>query len=90
MQTVTIPISETILAAVNMDKNEIAQGMCSEFAVKLFRDGKLSLEQSADFCKMNIYDFLSILSKAGVSVINYDPDELEQEVAGFQCHDSSL
>jgi predicted HTH domain antitoxin len=66
-----------------MDKNEMAQAMCVELAVKLFREGKLSPEQSADLCKMNIYDFLSVLSKAGVPVINYGPEELEKEIAGF-------
>jgi predicted HTH domain antitoxin len=66
-----------------MDKNEMAQAMCVELAVKLFREGKLSLEQSADLCKMNIYDFLSVLSQAGVSVINYGPEEVEKEIAGF-------
>jgi predicted HTH domain antitoxin len=42
---------------------------------------ELSLEQSADFCGVTIYQFLSILSEAGVPVIDYDPDELEQEIA---------
>jgi predicted HTH domain antitoxin len=83
MQTVTIPVSEAVFAAANMDKDEIARIMRGEFAVKLFHEGKLSLEQSADFCKVTIYDFLSLLSQAGVPVIDYDPKELEQEIAGF-------
>jgi predicted HTH domain antitoxin len=83
MQTITISVSDTVLASTNMDKNEMAQAMCREFAVKLFREGGLSLEQSADLCKMNIYDFLSVLSRAGVPVIDYTPEELEKEIAGF-------
>jgi predicted HTH domain antitoxin len=82
-------MSEAILAVVNMDKDEIAQVMCREFAVKLFREKKFSLEQAADFCKMNIYDFLAVLSGAGVSAIDYDPEELEQEIAGFQTNEAS-
>jgi predicted HTH domain antitoxin len=61
----------------------MAKAMCMEFSVKLFREGRLSLEQSADLCKMNIYDFLSVLSRAGVPVIDYEPEELEKEIAGF-------
>jgi predicted HTH domain antitoxin len=83
MQTVTISIADAILSSVNMDKDEMAQAMCVELALKLFREGKLSLEQSAELCKMNIYDFLSVLSRAGVPVINYEPEELEKEIAGF-------
>jgi predicted HTH domain antitoxin len=79
----TISIPDTLLTAADIDKDGIVQAMGSEFAVKLFREGRLSLEQAADFCKMNIYDFLSVLSRAGVPVIDYDPEELEKEIAGF-------
>jgi predicted HTH domain antitoxin len=83
MQNVTIPVSDAILTAANMDKTEIAETMRRECAIKLFQKRKLTLVQSAELCGMNIYDFLTVLSQAGVPVIDYDPQDLEKEVASF-------
>jgi predicted HTH domain antitoxin len=83
MQTVTISVPDAILTAANMDKDEIAQTMRRECAIKLFRQRKLTLVQSAQLCGMNMYDFLTLLSQAGVPVIDYDPRELEKEIAGL-------
>jgi predicted HTH domain antitoxin len=84
MQTLIIPIPETILSAANMDKDEIAEGMRREYAMKLFRQGKLTLAQSAELCGLDIYDFMFVLSQAGIPVIDYDPQELEKELSYFQ------
>jgi predicted HTH domain antitoxin len=84
MQTLTIPISEAILTAANMDKDELAEGMKREYAMKLFRQGKLTLAQSAELCGLDIYNFMSVLSQAGIPVIDYDPQELEKELSYFQ------
>ncbi|MDR3191743.1 MAG: UPF0175 family protein [Treponema sp.] len=56
MQTLTIPISEAILTAANMDNDELAEGMKREYAMKLFRQGKLTLAQSAKLCGLDIYN----------------------------------
>jgi predicted HTH domain antitoxin len=66
------------------------EAMRNEFACKLFREGSLSLEQGAEFCGITIYEFLDILSIAGIPVINYSPKELEEEVAGYLKHDNRL
>jgi predicted HTH domain antitoxin len=52
------------------------------FAIKLFREGRFSLEQCAEFCGVNMYDFLSLLSRAGVPVIDCEPEEFEKEAGG--------
>jgi predicted HTH domain antitoxin len=83
MDTLTIPVPEAVLAAASMNTVELSTAMRSEFAVKLFREGKLSLEQCAEFCGMTIYGFLDELSRTGTPVIDYDPAELEKEIAGF-------
>jgi predicted HTH domain antitoxin len=84
MQTLTISISEALLTAANMDKDEMAEGMRREYAMKLFRQGKLTLVQSAELCGVGIYDFMSLLSQAGIPVVDYDPRELEKELSYFQ------
>jgi predicted HTH domain antitoxin len=60
--------------------------MRKEFALKNFREGKLTLVQAANFCDMNIYDFISTASRAGVPIIDYSIEELDRELA--QLHDN--
>jgi predicted HTH domain antitoxin len=64
-----------------MDAGEAAFSMRKEFALKNFRDGKLTLAQSAAFCDMNIYDFISTASQAGIPIIDYSIEEVDQELA---------
>jgi predicted HTH domain antitoxin len=84
MSTLTIPISDALLTAANMDKDELAEDMRREYAIKLFRQSKLTLVQSAELCGSGLYDFMSVLSQAGIPVIDYDPQELEKELSYFQ------
>jgi predicted HTH domain antitoxin len=81
MSQVTIPVSDNILTSLNMNAEEIALSMRKEFALKSFRDGKLTLVQAADFCGMNIYDFISAASRAGIPVIDYSIEEVDRELA---------
>jgi len=48
--------------------------------VKLFETGKLSLGQAADLSGYSKPTFIELLSKLGVAVIDYPPEELEQEM----------
>jgi predicted HTH domain antitoxin len=83
MQQVSIAVSDDVIISTNCTIDEIARGMRQEYAAKLFKDGKLTLVQAADFCGMNMYDFASLLSQADIPVIDYEPEELEQELALF-------
>jgi len=81
MAQVTIPVSDSMLTTLNMEVGEIGFFMRKEFALKSFRDGKLTLAQSADFCGMNIYDFISNVSHAGIPIIDYSIEDVDQELA---------
>ena len=81
MTQVTIPVSDSILTSLNMEAGEIAFSMCKEFALKSFKDGKLTLSQGADFCGMNLYDFISTVSQAGISIIDYSIEDVDRELA---------
>jgi len=63
-----------------MQAGELAFSMRKEFVLKLFQDGKLTLAQGADFCGMNIYDFISTVSQAGIPIINYSIEDVDKEV----------
>jgi hypothetical protein len=47
----------------------------------VLRDGKLTLVQAADFCGMNIYDFISAASQADIPIIDYSIEEVDRELA---------
>lgn len=48
--------------------------------VKLFETGKLTLGQAASLAGYSKPTFIELLDKFGVLVIDYPPEELEQEV----------
>jgi predicted HTH domain antitoxin len=64
-----------------MEAEEVALSMRKEFALKSFRDGKLTLAQGANFCSMDIYDFVSNVSQAGIPVIDYSIEDVDRELA---------
>jgi predicted HTH domain antitoxin len=68
MQIMTIPVSEDILSAGHMSKDEMAAVMSRDYAVKLFAEGRLTVSQSARLCGMDI--FLNILDRLFDKVLN--------------------
>ena len=48
--------------------------------VKLFETGKLSVGQAAELAGYSKPTFIELLSKLGVPVIDYPPEELGQEL----------
>jgi predicted HTH domain antitoxin len=81
MTQVTIPVSDNILTSLNMRAEEVGQSMRQGFALKSFQDGKLTLVQAATFCGMNIYDFISTVSRADIPIIDYSIEEVDRELA---------
>ena len=86
MTQVTIPVSDSILTSLNMEAEEIAFSMRKEFALKSFRDGKLTLAQGAIFCGMNIYDFISTASQANIPIIDYSIEDVDMELAQLNAN----
>jgi len=50
-------------------------------AVKLFETGKLSIGQAAKLSRYSKRTFIELLSKMGISVINYPAEDLEREIS---------
>jgi len=72
MRTVTIKLPETF----DMDEREIVMSL----AAKLYEDGKLSMGQSAELVGLSKRTFMEILSKYGVSIINYPASDIPQDL----------
>ena len=75
----TMSLPENLWLSMNMNADELMSAMRKEYGQKLYQTGKLTLNQSADFCGMNIYEFISLLTLSGIPVIDYSADELEDE-----------
>lgn len=67
---VTIPMSETLLD----------QGTKVSLAEHLFKEGILSLGKAAKVAGMPYVLFSEHLSRLGIAVVDYSPDELEDEL----------
>ncbi len=54
------------------------------FASKLYEMGKLSLGQAAELAGYSKRTFMELLANYGVSIFNYSPDELDQDLKNAQ------
>ena len=75
----TMSLPKNIWLSMDMKADELMSAMRKEYGLKLYQTGKLTLSQSADFCGVNIYEFMSLLTLASIPVIDYSADELESE-----------
>ena len=49
-------------------------------AIQLFEDGRVSLGKAAEMAGYSRSTFGGILSRRGIDVVNYPPDDLEREL----------
>jgi len=49
-------------------------------AVELYREARLTLKQAAELADLYVEDFMKELSRREVSVINWDEEELKEEL----------
>jgi predicted HTH domain antitoxin len=72
---VSVPFTDDLLQA----------GVHTALAVSLFRNGELTSAQAARLARMSLPQFLAHLSARGIAVVDYEPAELEQELAAFDA-----
>ena len=75
----TMSLPEKLWLSMNMKSDELVSDMRKEYGLKLYQTGKLTLSQAADFCAMNIYEFVSLLTLSSIPVMDYSADELNNE-----------
>lgn len=71
---VSVPFNETI----------IKHGVNLALAENLFKSGDLSLGKAAELAQMSKVEFGEHLSRLGIPIVNYDPAELDVELAYFE------
>jgi len=75
----TMSLPEQIWLSMNMKADEVMSAMRRDYGVKMYQTGKLTLSQAADFCGVNLYEFVSLLTLSAIPVIDYAAEELESE-----------
>ena len=78
MRTIILNIPDT----VDLDDREALMVIAS----KLFESGKLSLGQAADLVGLSKRAFMEVLGAYGVSIFNYPPADLDQDVEHAKGH----
>lgn len=84
----TIEYPETLPDSLHMSRSEFEREARLAMAVKLFETGKLSSGRAARLAGLPRVQFLHELGRFGVSPIQVEPDELEEDVTNAQrAHD---
>ena len=81
MQTIHIELPDTIFSALRKSPNEFVQEMRIAAAVKWYELGEISQEKAAEIAGLHRADFINTLPRYRVSVLQYTPTELAEELA---------
>ncbi len=86
METLTysMTVPSEILLFLNKDINEFSLDMKLYTAMQLFREHKLSLGKAAELALMDKTKFMYHLNQNKISVIDYNPNELQNELNVFE------
>ena len=76
MKTITFDVPPTF----DVEDRELKMILASQ----LYQKGKLSLGQAAKLVGYSKETFMELLSDYGVSVINHDPEDIEEDIINAQ------
>jgi len=82
--SVRIEIPEEILYALNENITEFTLQMRLFTALQLFKKHKLSLGKASNLAGMDKDQFMLELDRNEIPLIDYNPDELKEELARFE------
>jgi predicted HTH domain antitoxin len=83
--TLSLEYPENLPDALHMTRAEFEQAARLAMAAKLFETGKLTSGQAARLVGMARVAFLGELGRLGVSAIQIEPEELEQDLAAAEA-----
>jgi predicted HTH domain antitoxin len=80
MRQVTLTYSDDLAEAIGADSVDQASFLRLMAALKLFEIGQLSFRRAAELAGLAYDEFLAACARYQVSVYNYPPDELDQQL----------
>jgi predicted HTH domain antitoxin len=66
--------------AVHLSKEELEQHIRLMAALKMFELGKVSSGKAAELAGMSRIEFIEVCGRYRVSVFNYSPEKIEEEI----------
>ena len=79
-QELTIRYPSGFQHAVHMTKDELEYNIRLMAALKMFELGKISSGKAAELAGISRFEFLETCSRYRVSVFNYPPEDIEEEL----------
>lgn len=73
-----------LFVSVPFSEEMVQHGVYTALAESLFKDGAISLGKAAKLARMSIPAFANHLSQLGIAVVDYDGDELDDELRYFE------
>ena len=70
-----------LFVAVPFDETLVREGVDLAMAAKLYTEGLLSLTRAARLAQLSSEAFIEKLGALGINVVDYPPEELDQELA---------
>ena len=75
----------TPLSISGYNREKLTEEAKQLLAISLFERNVLSLGQSAKLAELHLWDFIQILSQRGISMAEYDDEEIQQELKTVSC-----
>jgi predicted HTH domain antitoxin len=85
--TVEISFSPEVFVAMKMiglDGERLSKEMKRTMAIDLFKRGLLSIGKAAELAEICLADFMEILVKEGVAVVEYTLEDLRKDMEAFE------
>jgi predicted HTH domain antitoxin len=83
-ETITLEISQDLLAALKMGAADLAQNIRNLAAIGFYQDKRLSLGKAAQLAGMNRLLFMDLLATKGIVIFDYDQSELATDLEGIE------
>lgn len=68
------------ILALPFDEQLLKIGINQNLAIKLFENRLVTLSKAAKIAFLSIEEFTDLLQETGISVVDYSPDELDEEM----------
>jgi predicted HTH domain antitoxin len=82
-ETITLEVSQDVLAALKMGANDLGEQLRLLAAISFFQNKQLSLGKAAELAGLNRLAFVDLLAQKGIVAFDYDESALQTDLAGI-------
>lgn len=82
-ETISFEVSQDLLASLKLGSAALGQSIRLLAAIACFRDKRLSLGKAAQLAGLDRLQFMDVLAKEGIVVLDYDESVLDSDLEGM-------